>query len=221
MCLSILRGTPILLCVGAVFRQAAVLRLCVRRVVYARIPICAHYLPCSPPGFHPWFLCCPSLAVLRAACICASCCLGHHAAVQPSLCPLNHSSPTPAAGCPSSAPSRDSYSFWSVADESSGYMRFASVHVIHRPPFECVTSAHHTVPTSASWRAHLHGRACAHYLTWAACSHIRGPRRTSCCRSSRHFISYRPSPTGAPVRRPRRFVRRRCGGTRLLLESFH
>ena len=107
-----------------------------------------------------------------AACICASCSGVHHAAVQPSLCPLYHSSLTP-AGCPSSAPSRDSYSFWSVTDDSSGYMRFASAHVIYRPPFECVTSAHHTIPTSASRRAYLHGRACVHHLTLAACSHIR------------------------------------------------
>jgi len=56
---------PTFLCVGEVFCLAAGLRLCVWRVVYARIPICARYLPCSPPGFHLWFLCCPSLAVLR------------------------------------------------------------------------------------------------------------------------------------------------------------
>jgi len=143
-----------------------------------------------------------------AACICASCSAVHHSAVHPSLCPVNHYSLTP-AGCPSSAPSRYSYSFCSITDDSSGYMRFASAHVIHRPPFECVTCAHHTIPTSASRRAYLHGRACAHHLTWAACSHIRGPRRTSCFRSSRHFISSRPSPTGAPVRMPRRFIVRR------------
>jgi len=134
----------------------------------------SRYLPCSPPGFHLWFLCCPLPVPRCAACICASYSNVHHAAVQPSLCPLNHSSLTP-ADFPSSAPSRDSYSFWSVADDSSGYMRFASAHVIHRPPFECVTSAHHTIPTSASQRAYLHGRACAHHMTWAACSHIRVP----------------------------------------------
>jgi len=87
-----------------------------------------------------------------------------------------------------------------------GTWRFASAHVIHRPPFECVASAHHTIPPSAaSRRAYLHGRAYAHHLTWAVCSHIRGPLRTSCFRTSRRFISSRPS----PVRMPRRFVRRR------------
>ena len=134
-CLSILRGFPTLLCVGEVFRLAAGLRLCVWRVVYARIPICARYLPCSPPGFHLWFLCCPSLAVLR---VFVRAVLEYTTLLCSPLYVLSTillSFPLAAllvllVGTP--------YSFWSVADDSSGYMRFASAHVIHRPPFECL-----------------------------------------------------------------------------------